>query len=308
MGSDSSSGLGNRNFLWLWFAAVNIAFLLGTLWLGVWGLIAPVIGIGGAFVALLFAKSLAIKAHDISVVNPANPRNEVERQLHDMVADVANRAGLTHVPAVGIYDSPELNSFATGANEKGALIAFTQRLISEVPPAELQAIAAHEVAHIVNRDMLAMVLLQGAITSVVVFFLAPLVLFQLVLKVFGRGEEGMWVWQGLLWIAKVAIGAALAAVGFVMVRMFSRRRELRADTLAARLCGSESVIAALKTLDRDTAIAPKSQLSYATFKIVGRSSFGELFSTHPTYARRVANLENFAPPLEVASIAQVGSA
>ncbi|QNN65472.1 M48 family metalloprotease [Sphingomonas rhizophila] len=273
----------------MWFVAVNATLLIGIIWVGAVGLFAPVIGIGGAFLSLLFAKALAIRAHGIKLIEPMNPRSGAERELLDMITDLAGRAGLEHVPAVGVYASPDLNAFATGTNQKGSLVAFTDRLLEELPAEEIRAVAAHEIAHIANRDMLAMVLLQGAINSIIIAIVVPISFMRFFVD--SSDKYGVML-DGLLWLLKAALALVLTFLGSLLVKAFSRRRELRADALAARLCGSGSMIAALKSIDRDTAIIPRAQLGYAAFKIAGGSSWGEWFSTHPSMARRIANLDS----------------
>jgi heat shock protein HtpX len=175
------------------------------------------------------------------------------------------------------------------------LVAFTDQLLEKMHPDEIRAVAAHEIAHIANQDMLAMVLLQGVVNSVVIAVVAPLNLARIV-NLFS--DDFNWILEALFWACKLAIAVVLTFLGSLMVKAFSRRRELRADALAASLCGSEPMIAALRRLDHDTAIIPKAQLGYAALKISGNSPLGEWLSTHPSIARRIAMLEQLpAAPL-----------
>lgn len=287
MDNQPQSRLDNRNFFWAWFFAVNATLLVATLWVGVIGLLAPLIGFAGAFLSLFFAKWLAVKAHGIRMIEPALFRSDAERELHAIVSDVSQRAGLATVPAIGVYDSPDINAFATGATPSRSLVAFSSELLGALPPEEIRAVAAHEIAHIANRDMLAIVLLQGAINSIVLAVVAPLNLLR-VANWFS--DTFSWAIEAALWLAKVAIALALTFVGGLIVKSYSRRREFRADALAARLIGHEAMIAALTTIAKDDAAIPRGQLGYAAFKIAGRSPWGEFFSTHPTLERRVATL------------------
>lgn len=291
MNNQPHSRLDNRNFFWVWFVAVNATLLVATLWVGVIGLLAPLIGFAGAFLSLFFAKWLAIKAHGIRVIEPALFRSDAERELHVIVSDVSRRAGLETVPAVGVYASPDINAFATGATQSRSLVAFSSELLDELPPEQIRAVAAHEIAHIANRDMLAIVLLQGTINSIVLAVVAPLNLLR-VANWFS--DTFSWAIEAALWLAKVGIALALTFAGGLIVKAYSRRREFRADALAARLVGHEPMIAALTTIAKDDAAIPRGQLSYAAFKIAGRSPWGEFFSTHPTLERRVIALRSSA--------------
>ncbi len=218
MSSTSQTRLDNRNFFWVWFVAVNATLLIAALWVGAIGLLAPLIGFAGAFLSLFFAKWLAIKAHGIRVIEPALFRSDAERDLHAIVSDVATRAGLGTVPAVGVYDSPDVNAFATGASQSRSLVAFSSQLLAKLTPTEIKAVAAHEVAHIANRDMLAIVLLQGAINSIVPAVVAPLNLFRVANMFSDRFSFGVEV---CLWLAKTALALALTFVGGLMVKAFS---------------------------------------------------------------------------------------
>ncbi len=281
------SRLDNRNFFWVWFVAVNATLLVATLWVGAVGLFAPVIGFAGAFLSLFLAKWLAIKAHDIRVIEPALFRSRAEEKLHAIVSDMAHRAGLETAPAVGVYDSPDVNAFATGASPSRSLVAFSSELLDKLTPDEIGAVAAHEIAHIANRDMLAIVLLQGAINSIILAIVAPLNLLRVANWFSDRFSLATEV---CIWLAKTAIALALTFGGSLIVKAFSRRREFRADALAARLVGHDAMIGALTAIAKDDAAIPRTQLGYAAFKIAGRSPWGEFFSTHPTLERRVVAL------------------
>ncbi len=296
MSGTSQTRLDNRNFFWVWFVAVNATLLVAALWVVAIGLLAPLIGLAGAFLSLFFAKWLAIKAHGIRVIEPALFRSDAERELHAIVSDVATRAGLETVPAVGVYDSPDVNAFATGASQSRSLVAFSSQLLAKLTPAEITAVVAHEVAHIANRDMLAIVLLQGAINSIVLAVVAPLNLFRVANLFSDRFSLGAEV---CLWLAKTAVALALTFVGGLMVKAFSRRREFRADALAARIVGHDAMIGALTAIAKDDAAIPRGQLGYAAFKIAGRSPWGEFFSTHPTLERRVVALRTAVPQDQV---------
>ena len=157
--------LSNAKFL-KWFLLLNGSLVLTLIWTGPGALVIPVLGFGGALFSLVFAKWLAKKAHDIKTVDPLAPTSKVEEQLHAIVANLAQRAGLPNTPEIGIYESPDMNAFATGINPGNALVAFSTGLLETMDHDQIQAVAAHEIAHVANRDMLGIVLLQGVTNSI----------------------------------------------------------------------------------------------------------------------------------------------
>lgn len=279
--------LSNAKFL-KWFFLLNGMLALGLIWTGPGMLMIPFFGFFGAILSLVFAKWLAKRAHNIKVIDPNNPASSEERQLFRTVADLAVRAGLKHVPEVGIYDSPDMNAFATGMKPSNALVAFSSGLLSNMERDQIQAVAAHEIAHIANRDMLGIVLLQGVINSIILFFTLPLN----VLRLFNFfSKERSWLLETSLSLVKATIGILLTFLGSLVVKAFSRSREYRADAYAAVLLGKVPMMSALTALSTDTADIPVEQSAYAAFKVSGRISFSEFFSTHPPIEKRLAALD-----------------
>ena len=234
--------LSNAKFL-KWFLLLNGALAVGLIWTGPGALLVPFLGFAGAMLSLVFAKWLAKRAHSIKVIDPNNPASSEEEQLHAIVVDLVARAGLEHVPEVGIYDSPDMNAFATGTKPSNALVAFSSGLLGNMERDQIQAVAAHEIAHIANRDMLGIVLLQGVINSIVLFVTLPLN----VLRLFNFfSKERSWLLETGLWLVKATIGILLTFLGSLVVKAFSRSREYRADAYAAVLLGKEPMMSALK--------------------------------------------------------------
>lgn len=285
--------LGNRNFFWGWFAAVNAGLVATAVLIGPVALWAPVIGIGGAFASLFFAKPLAIRAHGIRLVNRHAPASGADAELLQIVTNLSERAGLPAVPAVGVYDSPDLNAFATGARQTDALVAFSSELVATMPPEHIRAVAAHELAHIANRDMIGMVMLQGIINAVVLAVIAPITLLRFA-NIFS--SRFSWAFHFALLFLKVVVAGALTFLGSLVVKGYSRQREFRADATAARWVGAGPMAAALRALGVDQAAIPQAQLGYAALKIAGRSPYGEFFSTHPDLGCRIAALDALASP------------
>lgn len=286
--------LSNAKFL-RWFLLLNGGLVITLLWTGRGAFLIPFVGFIGALLSLVFAKWLARKAHNIKVINPAAPASDQEQQLHAIVADLAQRANLPVTPEVGIYVSEDMNAFATGATTSSALVAFSTGLLAKMDHEQIQAVAAHEIAHIANKDMLGIVLLQGVINSIVIAATLPLNGLRL-LNVFSS-QRSLFV-EAVLWSIKAIAAVVLTFLGSLVVKAFSRSREYRADAYAAVLLGKAPMISALKVLATDTAEIPVTQRPYAAFKVAGRTgSFGEFFATHPLLEKRLAALEEerYAP-------------
>lgn len=280
--------LSNTAFL-KWFVAVNLGVVLTAVWFVpglVWAF--PIIGIGGAFLSLLLSKWLAMRAHHIEVINPAHFKSPVEEQLYRDVAELAGLAGLKGVPEVGIYASADMNAFATGASREASLIAFSSALLAQLPPDQIRAVAAHEIAHVANRDMLAMVALQGLVNSIVLLFTFP---FNALLLLNLFSDDFSWGLEIALWVMKTIAAIVLTFIGSLFVKAYSRRREYRADAFAGYLVGRETIAAALSAIGADEIAIPRGQMAYATLKITGRPAMFEWFSTHPDMEKRIASLK-----------------
>jgi len=231
-------------------------------------------GMGGAFVSLAISRMMAKWSMGVQLQSSG--------PLVETVHGLARRAGLTTMPEVGVYDSPEPNAFATGPTKSRALVAVSTGLLESMSQDELEGVLAHEVAHIANGDMVTMTLVQGVVNAFVMF-LARVIAFALSRNSDrdSRGMDRMTVF---------ALEMVLGILGMVVVAWFSRHREFRADAGSAKLGGREKMIAALQALQRrfepyDT------QESMATLKIAGgRGGFLALISTHPPLADRIAAL------------------
>jgi len=150
--------------------------------------------------------------------------------------------------------------------------------------AEAEGVLGHEVAHIKNGDMVTMTLLQGIINAFVIFF-SRIAAF-VVRQALDSRIAGL-----VSFVVMIALQILLGILGSLITAWFSRQREYRADAGGAGLAGRESMIAALRKLQRTKELVDVSQPALATFKISGRPGFLQLFSTHPDLALRIAELE-----------------
>ncbi len=294
-------GLGNHVFL-KWFALVNAGVLLTTVfWMGSLSLAFPIVGTGGAFLALLLSRWLARRAHQISIIDPQKFNSDRERALHGIVAELAGRAGLPVTPAVGIYHSADMNAFATGPSQSRSMVAFSSALLEALPENELRAVAAHEIAHIACRDMLVMVLLQGVVNTIVLAATVPIAVINWVTN---QGDSYSWLLDMTLRLTRVFAAVVLAFLGSLAVKAFSRRREYRADALAAQLVGPAPMAAALRRVSEDHTPIPSRQMAYAALKFSGRPALLEWFSTHPAMEKRIAALESLENTAQTATVAR----
>ena len=124
-------------------------------------------GFGGSFISLLASKWIAKWTTGARVIT--QPRTSDEAWLLQTVQQLAERAGVA-TPEVAIYDSPELNAFATGATRNSSLVAVSSGLLTRMSRSEVEAVLGHELSHVANGDMVTLTLLQGVLNTFVIFF------------------------------------------------------------------------------------------------------------------------------------------
>lgn len=247
-------------------------------------------GMSGSFISLALSKWLAKKAIGAQVIE--KPGNDAERWLLDTVARHARRAGIG-VPEVAIYDSLDMNAFATGMKRDRALVAVSTGLLARMTPQEVEAVLGHELAHVANGDMVTLALIQGVLDTFVIFIsrvVAGAVGGQ---AQGGRGEGGL----GTIgyWVVVLVLQVTLGLLATLVVMWFSRQREFRADAGGAELVGRDSMIAALERLQ---AQSEQSRLPdrLAALGIEARpSKLAQFFSSHPPLEERIATLRASSP-------------
>ena len=127
---------------------------------------AAVMGFGGSFISLAISKWMAKKSMGVRVIErPANP---TESWLIDTIGKYALNAGIK-MPEVGIFDSPQVNAFATGMSKNNSLVAVSSGLLQQMTREEAEAVLGHEIAHIANGDMVTLALIQGVVNTFVMF-------------------------------------------------------------------------------------------------------------------------------------------
>jgi heat shock protein HtpX len=253
---------------------LNLGALLG---------FALIMGFGGAFISLLISKPVAKWSSGVQVIEQA--QNADQAWLVNTVQKLAHTAQIG-MPEVGIFEG-EPNAFATGAFKNSALVAVSTGLLQSMTHEEIEAVLAHEVAHIANGDMVTMTLIQGVMNTFVVFL--SRVIGYAVDSFLRKNDENS-SGPGIgYYVTSFVLDIVLGFVASMVVAWFSRHREFRADAGAAQLMGrKQPMVNALARLGGlHTAELPK---GVAAFGIAG--GIGQLFSTHPPIEERIAALQN----------------
>jgi heat shock protein HtpX len=246
-----------------------------------------VVGFSGSLISLAMSKWIAKMSTGARVI--VTPQNAAERFLVDTVYRQCDALNIRR-PEVAIYDSPDVNAFATGPTRNNALVAVSTGLLDRLSPREVEAVLGHEVSHVANGDMVTLTLLQGVLNTFVIF-LSRIVGF-VVDRVLLRNERG--TGPGFFFVSLLA-QILLGILASMIVMWFSRQREFRADAGGARLAGKEQMIQALQSLARG---AEPSDLPPAmrAFGIAGgrHGVVARLFMSHPPIEERIRALERLA--------------
>ncbi|TMN21614.1 protease HtpX [Lentibacillus cibarius] len=246
------------------------------------------VGFIGSFFSLAISRWIAKKMMNVKVLDPNAPLSQQERAVVDKVHRLSRAAGLMHMPEVGIYQSAEVNAFATGPTKKRSLVAVSSGLLQELDDDATEGVIAHEITHVANGDMVTMTLLQGIVNTFVVFLsrIAAILVSRLV-----RSEL-----EFVVRFAAVIIFQILFSIlGSIVVSAFSRYREYRADHGGADLAGRDKMTHALQSLKARTEMAQlndrNDDAAVQTMKINGKSALITLFSSHPDIDDRIKRLE-----------------
>lgn len=182
-----------------------------------------VVGFVGSFISLGMSRWMAKTMMGVRVLNPKKQSlSYEEQQLVDRVHRLSRAAGMTKMPEVGIYHSPEVNAFATGPSKRRSLVAVSSGLLQQMDDAAVEGVLAHEVAHITNGDMVTMTLLQGIVNTFVVF-----------LSRIAAWVASRFVKEDLApvvhFIAMIVFQIIFSILGSLVVFAYSRHREFHAD-------------------------------------------------------------------------------
>ena len=236
-----------------------------------------VVGFTGSIISLLTSKWVAKRSVGAEVIT--EPQNELEAWLLNTVEAQARQWNLK-TPEVAIYDSPEPNAFATGATKNSSLVAVSTGLLQHMTRDEVEAVLAHEMAHIGNGDMVTLTLIQGVVNTFVVFLSR---IISNLIATNDRGETNGLVYFAVSMVLQIAFGFLAS----IVVMWFSRQREYRADAGAAKLVGAPKMIAALQRLKGESSHLPREMSAMG----IASENKDSLLSTHPSLDNRIARLQ-----------------
>ena len=243
-------------------------------------------GFSGAFINLALSRWLTKRLMKVTIIN-ANTVIPEFQALIEAVHVLSKRAGLYKMPEVGIYDSDEINAFATGPSRNRSLVAISTGLARRMNSDQIFGVLGHEISHIANGDMVTMTLLQGVINSFVMFF------SRILSSVITKNEQGQNHYF-FRYILTITFELIFGILGSLVVVAFSRHREFRADEGSCKIAGKENMIRALQGLMEQNFQSnnnvEKSGLS--ALKIYGKEGrFSNLFASHPPLAERLNKLQ-----------------
>jgi heat shock protein HtpX len=246
-----------------------------------------VFGMGGSFISLAISKWSAKRMTGAVVID--HPQNKTQQWLLATVKSQAEQAGIA-MPEVAIYNSPDVNAFATGMSRNNALVAVTTGLINNMKMDEAEAVLGHEISHVANGDMVTLALIQGVVNTFVIFF--SRVVGHVVDRVVFKTERG---YGPAYYITSIVAQIVFGILASAIVMYFSRLREFRADAGGARFAGRGKMIAALQRLQ---SIHEPSRLpdQLVAFGINGGLAEGmrKLFMSHPPLSERIAALQDMS--------------
>ncbi len=250
-------------------------------------IMSAVVGITGSVISLAMSKTMAVRGVGAKVIS--SPSNEVESWLVNTVARQAEAAGIG-MPDVAIYQSHDMNAFATGMNRNNALVAVSTGLMEQMKRDEVEAVLAHEVSHVANGDMITLALIQGVVNTFV-FFLSR-VIGHIVDRVVFKVERGH---GPAFWITAIVAQIILGILASAIVMWFSRYREFKADAGGGNLAGNHKMIAALERLKRG-ANEPHLPDQLEAFGISGgmKAGIARLFMSHPPLDERIEALQRMS--------------
>ncbi|MCB0368181.1 MAG: protease HtpX [Bdellovibrionales bacterium] len=242
-------------------------------------------GFMGAFISLFMSKTMAKWMLGLQVIDPRSSDPTLSH-LVTRVHTLAKKAGLPKPPEVAIYNSDDVNAFATGPSKSNSLVAVSTGLLRRMNEDELDGVLGHEVSHIANGDMVTMTLITGVVNTFAMFFsriLANLISSQV-------DEKARYVVHFIV----VILGDILFTIlGSIVVNYYSRRREFRADLGGAKYSSRNNMISALRKLQNVSSLPNDEKDMLATMKISNNHKGGimALFMTHPSLEDRIKTLE-----------------
>jgi heat shock protein HtpX len=263
---------------------------------------AVVLGGGLAIGSFFYSDKIALSTAGAQLVTP-----QQAPELHGIVDRICALADMPK-PRIAISPTDLPNAFATGRNSERAVLCVTQGLMRRLTPEELEGVIAHEMSHVAHKDVMVM-----TVASFLAIIAGLLIRFSFYGELFGGGGRrgGNNSNQGALPILLIimAVSIVVYAISFLLIRLLSRYRELAADRSGALLTGQPSALAsALQKVSGSIARIPTKDLREAAplnaFFFApalsaqqAQSKIGELFSTHPSLDKRLAQLAKISQQL-----------
>jgi heat shock protein HtpX len=263
-------------------------------------LFAVVLGGGFAIGSLFYSDKIALATAGAKEVTPQS--SEEAARLHAIVDRLCALADMPK-PRVAIADTDLPNAFATGRNADHAVVCATTGLMRRLNNEELEGVLAHEMSHVAHKDVQVM-----TVASFLAIVAALLVRMAFYGELFGGGRRDNNQNALPIWLILMAVSAVVYAVSFVLIRLLSRYRELSADRSGALLTGNPSALAAalvkvtgriaqIPTKDLRTAQPLNAFFFAPAMHLSGGSGLSNIFSTHPSLERRLAELDKIQKQL-----------
>jgi heat shock protein HtpX len=284
------TGLQVRMVTTMFLLGAVYAVLVGALFASGAGGVTIAVIAGALFLFQIFASDkLALRAVGAREVSP-----QQAPQLHAMIERLCVQADLPK-PQVAIMESEMPNAFAMGRSKKHATVCCTTGILDLLAPAELEGVLAHELTHVINRDVMVMTIAS---------FFATIAAYIMQFGFFfgGGGDDD----DNAGFLALIVVSFLVYAISFILIQALSRYREYAADRGAAVITGRPSALAsALLKISGMMERVPQQDLRAASemnaFFIIpasAKKSIGELFSTHPPLEKRIAALQRLEAQLQ----------
>lgn len=261
------SGYANGNLVWL----AIFALVYGFIW---------------SFVSLSISRWMAKKAYRIQLIDESSVlgADKKTQLVYNTVSQIATANNIT-MPEVGIYQSGEANAFATWPSKNKSLVAVSTGLLQNMNDTEIQWVVGHEMAHILNGDMVTMTLLQWVMNAFVIFFAR--IVANIVVTTLRWDGEGISIW--IYYLVVIVLELVFGALAMLILMKFSRWREFRADAGSSSYLGRDKMIASLERLKqiKENAVFNGKKTSFDPSKISNSHTRTFLFASHPPLQKRI---------------------
>lgn len=253
-------------------------------------LYAGVVGFSSALLSLFLSKYIAKWTTGTKIIKEGDIKTEQEDFIYRIIQNQANQLGIK-MPEVGVYQDHTPNAFATGYSKNNSLVAFSSGLLNSMSKEEVEAVAAHEMAHINNGDMVTLTLIQGVVNTFV------FAISRIITNIAQKSDNEYISNPLFLFIINISLQILLSILTTPIVAYFSRIREFRADYSSAELVGKAKMISALQRLKELSNMSNEggvleNQKSMSALGITKNGTISNLFSTHPPLDDRINALKN----------------